>query len=64
MYWSPTNSQASLSFNNVAIMIVDVTDVSLLPKKVRFVIFSLTVLTNFFLAYFQPVGEKLGFMGR
>ena len=39
LYWSSTNAQEYFSSNNVTIMIADVTDVSLLPNKVRFVIY-------------------------
>ena len=47
LYWSPTNAQEYLSLNDVSIILADVTDVYLLPNKVRLVILSLTVFNTF-----------------
>ena len=45
-------------------MLADVNDMSLLPKKVRFVIFYLTILKNFVSCTFLACRRKFGFYGQ
>ena len=63
MYWFSKNSQEYLSLKYLAIMLADVTNMSLLKKKVRFFIFYLTVLNTFVSCIFTACRQKVGFSG-